>query len=126
MDFSGKKILVIDDSELTRMYVESILKELSIEVVQASNGIEGIEEIKSNDDIDFVFCDVNMPELDGISMLRRIKEENIVLRPPVVMVTTETELETAKSAASVGAKGWIVKPINKEIIVDMLGKLLAA
>ena len=127
----GKKVLIIDDSESVRTQVKYMLEPLGVDGLMAVNGEDGIQKIKENEDISLIFCDINMPQLDGISMLQKIKKENILLGgkheiPPVVMLTTESTKSISQSAREAGAKGWIIKPLKQDVLESILDSFIAA
>jgi two-component system chemotaxis response regulator CheY len=124
------KILIIDDARTVRAFMREIATRLGYEVVEAANGNEGIEALRNHQDIALVFCDVNMPELDGLSMLYKLNNEKVLgdsfVLPPFVIVTTESSKRLAQSAKESGAKGWIIKPFKEEIIEVMIKQVARA
>ena len=109
------KVLVVDDSELIRSELAEILEQSGHQVVIGTDGTHGIEMAKSAPDLDLIITDYNMPGVDGISMLMRIKEEIPQLAAtPGVMVTTEVSKELKEQAKNTGILMWVVKPYNRE------------
>lgn len=119
----GKKVLVIDDSETVRSQTRILLENFGFDVLVAGNGKEGIEKVRENQDLYLIFSDIIMPELNGVEMLRKLSEENLIKEIPVIMVTTETSIEQAQDAKKVGAMGWIIKPITEEVAESLIKKL---
>jgi two-component system chemotaxis response regulator CheY len=120
-----KKVLVIDDSPTIRQQVGQALQQSGFEVLEASDGIEGAEKIASDDTIGMVILDVNMPRMNGLEMLEKVKQGGRHRDLPVIMLTTEGQQSMIERAKLAGAKGWIVKPFKSELLVSAVRKLLA-
>jgi len=115
------KALVVDDSRAVRMILARILKELGFEVCEASNGIKALEVIEvEKGSVTLVLADWNMPEMNGLEMLKRLRRKTELSSLAVVMVTTETELEQMVTALEAGANEYIMKPFTKDILVEKL------
>ncbi|MBF0442557.1 MAG: response regulator [Oligoflexales bacterium] len=123
------KVLVIDDARTMRLLLRDIISQMNYEVIEASNGREGIEMLRRHSDIAITFCDVNMPELDGLSMLYKLAKEKVlgedIVLPPIIMITTENSEKLANIAKECGAKGWIIKPIKDGEIVCSMVRVIA-
>lgn len=121
-----KKILIIDDSATVRQQVRSALAPAGFDVLEAVDGVEGLETLGSRADLAAVLCDVNMPRMGGLQMLELAKAQGRLVALPVVMLTTEGQPELVQQAKAIGAKGWIVKPFKPEHLVATMRKLTAA
>lgn len=121
-----KKILIIDDSATIRQQVKNALVGAGFEIVEASDGIEGLEVITAHADLAAVLCDVNMPRMGGLQMLELVKANGRLATLPVVMLTTEGQPKLVQQAKAVGAKAWIVKPFKAEQLVATMRKLTVA
>ncbi len=119
----GKKILVVDDSRTVRQQVGSILTEAGYEVVEASDGVEGVETIAATPDLSLVICDVNMPKLSGVDMLAQVKQDPKNAGLQVLMLTTEGQPALVARAKAAGARGWIVKPFKQDLLLAAVRKL---
>lgn len=119
----SKTILVVDDSEVVRQQVAAALGAAGYDVVEACDGMAGAEAIESRDDLAAVICDINMPRLNGIEMLTRVKADPKYTALPVVMLTTEGQPALIRRAKEVGAKGWIVKPFDPTLLVSAVRRL---
>ena len=119
------RVLVVDDSATVRQQVGIALRQSGFEIVEACDGAEGAEAIGKGG-IDCVICDVNMPNMNGIEMLRKVKSEPANADLPVVMLTTEGSKELITQAKEAGAKGWIVKPFKADLLVAAVEKLTSA
>ena len=117
-----KKILVVDDSETIRLQVSRALEEAGFEVVEAGDGIEGLEKV-TGDDFALVLLDVNMPRMGGLDMLDRLREAPETQALPVLVLTTEAQQSMIVRAKKSGASGWIIKPVKMELLVNTVAKL---
>ena len=118
-----KKVLIIDDSSSVRRQVSGALTSAGFLVLEASDGVEGAEQIRSQPDLALVICDVNMPRMDGLTMLEGLQAEIALRHLPVVMLTTEGQPEAMARAKKNGAKGWIVKPFKEHLLLGAVNKL---
>lgn len=107
----GAKILVVDDSATMRQQVSFSLETGGFVVVQGKDGLEGLELVKSHRDAKLLITDVNMPNMDGLTMLETIKAQNLAPALPVLVLTTEMSGSLRERAKRAGARGWIVKPV---------------
>lgn len=119
----AKKILIIDDSMTIRQQVCAALSSASFEVVEAADGVEGLEAIVGRDDLGAVLCDVNMPRMGGLEMLEMLQAKGQLRGLPIVMLTTEGQPALVQRAKAAGAKGWLVKPFKPEHLVATMRKL---
>jgi two-component system, chemotaxis family, chemotaxis protein CheY len=118
-----KKILIIDDSVSVRRQVSGVLGQAGFEVLEATDGLNGADQIRAQSDLALVICDVNMPKLNGLDMLESLKDEIALRALPVVMLTTEGQPDAMARAKRSGAKGWIVKPFKEHLLVGAVKKL---
>jgi two-component system chemotaxis response regulator CheY len=121
----GKKILVVDDSATVRQQVGLALTQAGFDILEAVDGMDGVEKMNHANDIALVICDVNMPRMNGLEMLEKVSAERKGAMIPVVMLTTEGQPELVERAKRAGAKGWIVKPFKAELLVAAAKKLTA-
>lgn len=119
---SKKRVLVVDDSKSVRQQVGLALTQAGYEIIEAENGLEGLEKIKSDTSLSMVIADVNMPQMNGLEMLEQVQQ---VVRSglPIVVLTTEGQPAMIKRAKAAGAKGWIVKPFKANQLVATVDKL---
>lgn len=123
---ASKKVLVVDDSPTIRQQVGTALQQAGIDVIEASDGVEGVAKVEGHAEIGMVILDVNMPRMNGLEMLEAIKSGGKNGRLPVVMLTSEGQQSLIERAKKAGAKGWIVKPFKSELLVSAVKRLLAA
>jgi two-component system chemotaxis response regulator CheY len=118
------KILVVDDFPTMRRIVRNLLKELGYSNVdEAEDGAAGLARLKSGG-FDFVISDWNMPNLDGLAMLKAIRADATLSSLPVLMVTAESKKENIIAAAQAGASGYVVKPFTAATLDEKLNKIL--
>lgn len=118
-----RKILVVDDSSTIRKYMGHFLTREGFEVVEACDGKQGLEAVAKHRDFSLVFCDINMPFYSGIQMLEKLNELALLDGVNVIMLTTEATSELIERARQAGAKGWMVKPVDPERLLQIANKL---
>ena len=121
-----KKVLVVDDSATVRQQVRSALVGTGFEIVEAADGVEGLNAIVERDDLAAVVCDVNMPRMGGLEMVEMVGAKGKLAGLPIVMLTTEGQPSLVRQAKAAGARGWLVKPFKPEVLVATLRKLTAS
>ncbi|MBB5400604.1 two-component system chemotaxis response regulator CheY [Paraburkholderia sp. JPY158] len=118
------KILVVDDFPTMRRIVRNLLKELGYSNVdEAEDGQAGLARLRSGS-YEFVISDWNMPNLDGLAMLKEIRADASLAHLPVLMVTAESKKENIIAAAQAGASGYVVKPFTAATLDEKLNKIL--
>jgi two-component system, chemotaxis family, chemotaxis protein CheY len=118
-----KKVLIIDDSSSVRRQVCGVLSAAGFQMLEATDGVDGAEQIRAQLDLALVICDVNMPRMNGLEMLDALQAEIARRQLPVVMLTTEGQPEAMARARKAGAKGWIVKPFKEHLLLGAARKL---
>lgn len=119
----GMKILVVDDFPTMRRIVRSLLKELGFSnVEEAEDGQEGLQKLAGGE-FEFVVSDWNMPNLNGLDMLKQIRADETLKSLPVLMVTAEAKKDNIVAAAQAGANGYIVKPFTAATLEEKLNKI---
>jgi two-component system, chemotaxis family, chemotaxis protein CheY len=115
------KALVVDDSRAVRMLLARTLRELGYEVREAANGREALEVMeREKAGVGLVLADWNMPEVNGLDLLKRLRQNPEFASVTVIMVTTETEMGQMSAALEAGANEYIMKPFTKEILREKL------
>ena len=114
------RVLVVDDSRAIRRIVGNIMRELGFEVTEAENGREALVCLNEKGLPDIVLVDWNMPEMDGLEFVRAARANPAYADLPLMMVTTETEMERMALALLAGVNEYVMKPFDKEIIHDKL------
>jgi two-component system, chemotaxis family, chemotaxis protein CheY len=118
-----RKILVVEDSRSVRQQVREILTEAGYDVVEAVDGVEGLEMIQRMADIAMVIADINMPRKTGLEMVEEAAPQ-IQAGLPVIMMTTEGRPAYIKRAKAAGARGWIVKPFEPKRLVTTANRII--
>lgn len=118
-----KKVLVVDDSETIRQHVAEALTRAGFQVVEASDGAAGLQKV-SQQEFSMIILDVNMPLLNGLEMLERLKQDPKTANIPVLMLTTEAQRSMIERARHNGAKAWLIKPIKVESLISTVNKVL--
>ncbi|HTJ94026.1 MAG TPA: chemotaxis response regulator CheY [Pararobbsia sp.] len=118
------RILVVDDFPTMRRIVRNLLKELGFSNVdEAEDGAAGLAKLKAGG-FEFVVSDWNMPNMDGLTMLKEIRADASIATLPVLMVTAEAKKENIIAAAQAGANGYVVKPFTAATLDEKLTKIL--
>jgi two-component system chemotaxis response regulator CheY len=115
------KALVVDDSKTIRTIIRRILIGLGYEVMEAANGIEALEVLEPEKaTVKLVLADWNMPEMNGLELVKRLRQDPELALLKVIMVTTETEMSQMASALEAGANEYIMKPFSKDVLQEKL------
>jgi two-component system chemotaxis response regulator CheY len=118
-----KKILITDESDELKTELSSILKTSGYDVVEAANGADALNRLEEHK-IALLITDVNMPEIDGITLLKIIRGKDEYGKLPVLLLTGETDDDIITEARLSGANAWILKPFQKEHLVNVINKYL--
>jgi two-component system, chemotaxis family, chemotaxis protein CheY len=119
-----KRVLVIDDSSAVRQQIRSTLAGAGYDIVEAVDGLDGLEKLRALTDLDLALCDVNMPRMNGLEMV--LEAQRTKLTTPILMLTTEGQPSMIRRARDAGAKGWIVKPFKPELLLIAVNKIVGA
>jgi two-component system, chemotaxis family, chemotaxis protein CheY len=118
-----KKILVVDDSAAIRQSISFILGQEGYETVEATDGLEALNTLGSIDALDLIITDVNMPNMDGISFIKKARVLEKFKFTPILVLTTESQGSKMNEGKEAGATGWIVKPFNSEKLLGIVKKV---
>jgi two-component system, chemotaxis family, chemotaxis protein CheY len=121
----AKKILIVDDSSSVRTVARMALREKGYEVIEAAHGQEALAKLEG-ERFSLIISDVNMPVMDGITLLKEIKRHPNYKFTPVIMLTTEAGEDKKQEGRAAGAKAWITKPFQPQSLVDAVSKLILA
>lgn len=114
------RALVVDDSRSMRSIISKQLKELGFEVFDAANGHETMAKLHNTKGISLILLDWNMPEMDGLEVLSLIRSEAQYKEVRVMMVTTESEMSQVAIALEAGASEYLMKPFDREALLEKL------
>jgi len=122
----SKTALIVDDSRTMRQMVSFTLTNAGFTVIEAEDGKDAVRKVSTGTRLDIVVTDLNMPEMDGITLIRELRQLTAYKFTPILMLTTESALEKKKEGKEAGATGWIVKPFNPEVLLKTIAKVLPA
>ncbi len=115
--------MTVDDSPSVRQMVGLALMQAGHKVVEAADGRQALEKLKSNP-VNMVITDLNMPNMNGIELIRNLRANPAFKYTPIIMLTTETQAEKKAAGKAAGATGWIVKPFSGEQLRGVVTKVL--
>lgn len=119
-----RQILSVDDSSVMRKIIGRTVEVLGYQLAEASNGLEALDLLeKHHQDIELIILDVNMPEMDGFTLLEKIKSSEKLKHLPVMMVTTESDRARIVQAIQAGAVNYVCKPFRQE---DLMSKIASS
>ena len=116
-------ILTVDDTASMRQMISFTLSSVGHEIIQASDGKEALQLLQGKK-VDLVIADVNMPNMDGIALVKSLREQADYKFTPILMLTTESQESKRQQGKVAGATGWIVKPFNPEQLLTIVKKVL--
>lgn len=120
----SKKIIAVDDSATVRQMLSFTLQDAGYEVVQAVDGNDALEKF-STESFEMLITDLNMPGIDGIDLIRQVRQKPGNRFMPIIMLTTESQESKKLEGKSAGASGWIVKPFKPEQLLNVVKMVLA-
>jgi len=118
-----KTILAVDDSASIRQMVSFTLKSAGYDVVEAVDGMDGLEKAKTRS-INLVLTDQNMPRMDGLTLIRTLRGLPQYKSTPILMLTTESSDAMKTQGRAAGATGWLVKPFDPQKLVEVVKKVI--
>lgn len=120
----AKTALVVDDSTTMRQMVAFTLTNAGFEVIEAEHGKDAVAKVSSVSRVDLVVTDLNMPEMDGITLIQALRGMAAFKFTPILMLTTESADDKKMAGKAAGATGWIVKPFSPEVMLKVIAKVL--
>lgn len=118
-----KTILAVDDSPSVRQMVSYAIKSAGYDVVEAKDGAEALDIARTRD-FDMVLTDQNMPKLDGLSLIGRLRDDPRYAKTPIIMLTTEASDEMKARGRAARATGWMVKPFDPDTLLAVIQRVL--
>jgi len=118
-----RKVLIVDDSVTMRQMVSFTLERGGYEVVEAEHGKDALDKLASRA-VDMIITDLNMPVMDGISLIQKVRKMPAMKNKPILMLTTEGLAAKKEQGKAAGATGWIVKPVDPEKLLRTIAKVL--
>jgi len=121
----AKKILIVDDSRTARLAVISMLTDRTdLQIFEAQDGNEALQTLEKNPDVALVLSDINMPWLNGLEMVKKIREREDLKNIPICLLTTESSNESLSEAKKSGVNGFLVKPVRKDQLLAIVDNLI--
>ena len=120
-----QRVLVVDDSPVIRALESYILKANGYSVETASNGIEALEKLYSGE-FELMVVDINMPKMDGIQLIKAVREQELYMNIPIIIVTSEEEEEDRRKGIEAGANIYLIKPTQPDTLVTNVKMLIGA
>lgn len=118
----AKTIMIVDDSASMRRVIEMALKGAGYDVLESSDGKNALSKL-TGQKVHLIISDVNMPEMDGITFLKSVKQHPTYKFTPVIMLTTESEEARKREGQAAGARAWVVKPFKPAQLIDAVQRL---
>lgn len=118
-----KTILTVDDSASMRQMVKMTLAGAGYDIIEASDGIQGLATARGRA-VDMVLTDLNMPGMNGVSLIRELRKLPSYTGVPIILLTTESDAIRKQEAKSAGATGWITKPFQPEQLISVAKKVI--
>ncbi len=118
-----KRVLVIDDSSSIREQVRSALGPAGYDVLEACDGVDGLDKMRAEPDVALVLCDLNMPRMGGMEMFAQCQSQGCAT--PFLILTSDGQPAVIRRARDAGVKGWIVKPIKADLLRFAVDKILS-
>jgi two-component system chemotaxis response regulator CheY len=119
----AKTILTVDDSASIRQMVKFTLSKEGYNIIEASDGKDALNKVGSSA-VDMVVTDLNMPNMDGITLIKELRAQSKFKFIPIIMLTTESQDSKKSEGKAAGATGWIVKPFKPEQLITVTKKVL--
>lgn len=119
----SKTILTVDDSASIRQMVSFTLRQAGYQVIEASDGKDALSKLAGTT-VHMALTDLNMPNMDGIELIRQLRANPAYKFIPIIMLTTESQIEKKQEGKAAGATGWIVKPFKPEQLLAVVKKVL--
>ena len=118
-----KTALIVDDSTSMRQMVSFTMKEAGFNVLEGANGQEALHKVEGNR-VELVITDLNMPVMDGITLIRQLRSNPVYKFTPILMLTTESQESKKQEGKAAGATGWVIKPFDPQKLLAVVTKVV--
>jgi len=119
----SKSALIVDDSTSLRQSVALTMRQAGYEVVEGANGQQALERAEGRS-FDLVITDLNMPVMDGIELIRNLRQQPNFKYTPILMLSTESQVSKKQAASEAGATGWIIKPFLPDHLLQVVSRVV--
>ena len=123
----GKTVLIVDDSQVFRASMKFFLERAGLSVVEAVDGVDGLRVLGTLDSSgvrpSMILTDINLPRMDGISIVKEVKKTGHRFTP-ILVLTTESQNESKMAGKAAGATGWLVKPFDEKQLIEVVRKFV--
>lgn len=119
-----KTILIVDDSDSIRNLVQFTLEGANFKVITAENGKEALKYFENKNDIHLLLTDLHMPIMNGMELIKHVRNLEKYNYMPILFLTTETQIGLKKEAKEIGATGWIIKPFDANKLINTIKKVI--
>lgn len=121
--WENKKILIAEDEETNYLFIEAILEDTKAELLWAKNGVDAVDLFNTQKDIDLILMDIKMPEMDGITATKQIRQTNSTI--PIIAQTAYAMSEDKTKCLNAGCDDYLTKPINHKVLLATIEKYLS-
>ncbi len=118
------QVLVVDDAEIIRAEVANLLRGQGYDVADAENGVKALEYLRQDPDVQLLLTDLNMPEMDGVTLVENVRNTLHNTDVKVLIVTTETSAELKQRCKPLKIMGWVIKPIQPNAFTTVVERLV--
>ncbi len=119
----SKKVMFVDDSKTIREMLDFTLKGAGYETLQGEDGVDALQVLGDNK-MDVIITDLNMPNMDGITLIKKLREHPVHRSTPILVLTTESQTEKKMEGKQAGATGWIVKPFTPDKLLATIDRVI--
>lgn len=116
--------MTVDDSASVRQMVSMTMEEAGYEAIEAVDGQDALNKLDNGEKVDALIVDLNMPNLDGIELIKHVRKKPQYKYIPIIVLTTESLAKKKQEAKAAGATGWIVKPFRPEQLISVIKKVI--
>ena len=120
-----QRVLIVDDSESVRVSLRAVLESAGFEVLESEDGLDALEVLQKESQVDMILLDINMPAMNGLEFAREQSKNEKICRIPTILVTTESHPKLAVEAKKTGVvKAWLTKPVKPQILISTIRRIL--
>ena len=122
-----RTVLIADDSKTTQMLVKTTLQRIpGLHFLTADNGVQALAVLQKTEKVDLLVTDINMPEMDGVELVRAVRAQHDARQLPILIITAKGEEQARDEGMKLGAQGYLLKPVSARDLADQASKLLGA